>query len=275
MGNTIVLKPAPLTPLEAFVLADAAAAADLPPGVLNVITGAEDVGDALVTDPRVDLLSFTGSDAVGSTIMGRAAPGLKRVLLELGGKSALVVRHDADVPAAARATWSNVTHHAGQGCALLTRHLVHTSVHDEFVAHLIELAASTTVGDPADPATAMGPLISERQRARVESYIDAGRGDSTRSPSGADGRPACAAASSSSRRSSSASTTPARSPKRRSSGPSGRSPRSPMTTRPSPSPTSRATGSPARSTRPTPGRRSRWRRGCAPAASSSTAATSR
>ena len=142
-----------------------------------------------MTDPRVDLLSFTGSDAVGSTIMGRAAPGLKRVLLELGGKSALVVRHDADVPAAARAAWSNVTHHAGQGCALLTRHLVHASVHDEFVAHLIELAASTTVGDPADPATAMGPLISERQRARVESYIDAGRGDGAEIAVGG-GRPA-------------------------------------------------------------------------------------
>ncbi|WGL54143.1 aldehyde dehydrogenase family protein [Nocardioides sp. BP30] len=177
MGNTVVLKPSPLTPLEGLVLGAVAAEADLPPGVLNVVTGEGDVGDALVTDPRVDMISFTGSEATGSRVMASASGTLKRVVLELGGKSAMIVREDADVEAAAAAAFGSFTLHAGQGCVLLTRHLVHRAVADQFLAELDRRVRATVVGDPEDPSTTMGPLISAAQREKVLGYIDAGVGD--------------------------------------------------------------------------------------------------
>jgi aldehyde dehydrogenase (NAD+) len=170
-GNTVVLKPSPFTPYTALLLAGAAQRADLPPGVLNVVTGGADVGAALTTDPRVDLVSFTGSDAVGARILAAAAPRLTKVLLELGGKSALIVRADADLELAARIGAQNITTHAGQGCALLTRHLVHDSVHDDYCARIGSLLGRAPVGDPRDPATSVGPLIRPAARDRVESYV--------------------------------------------------------------------------------------------------------
>ena len=176
-GNTVVLKPSPLTPLEAIVLGEVADEVGLPAGVLNVVTGGTDVAEALTTDERVDLITFTGSDAVGAQIMAQAAPGLTPVLLELGGKSALVVREDADLDQAVPFGLSQLTIQAGQGCALCTRHLVHRSVFDEYVDRLVAMVPMVPVGDPAERGTGMGPLISAAQRERVERYVEAGRAE--------------------------------------------------------------------------------------------------
>jgi aldehyde dehydrogenase (NAD+) len=170
-GNTVVLKPSPYTPLTALAVAAAADEAGLPPGVVNVVTGGADVGAALTTDPRVDLVSFTGSDAVGAVIMAQAAPTLKRVILELGGKSPLIVCEDADLDVATSAGLTGFTFHAGQGCALTTRHLVHEKIYDAYVERVAAAAAALRVGDPADPATQMGPLIRESARERVEGFV--------------------------------------------------------------------------------------------------------
>ncbi len=170
-GNAVVLKPSPFTPYSALLIADAAQRADLPPGTLSVVTGGADVGVALTTDPRVDLISFTGSDVVGAVILAAAAPRLTKVLLELGGKSPLIVRADADLQIAARAGAASVTTHAGQGCALTTRHIVHDAVHGEYLERIAELLAHAVVGDPRDPRTTVGPLIRESARERVENYV--------------------------------------------------------------------------------------------------------
>ncbi|MDQ1567546.1 MAG: aldehyde dehydrogenase [Actinomycetota bacterium] len=174
-GNTVVLKPSPFTPFSALVLAVAAEEAELPAGVLNVVTGGPEVGRRLTTDPAVDMVTFTGSDVVGAAIMGQASPTLKRVLLELGGKSALIVRADADLDLAAATGAHHLTFQAGQGCALCTRHLVHASVVDAYTERLADRLAAVTVGDPADPAVGMGPLIRPAARERVERYVDAAR----------------------------------------------------------------------------------------------------
>jgi len=172
VGCTVVLKPSPYTPYQALLLGEIADEVGLPVGVLNIVTGGVEVGEALTSDKRVDLISFTGSDAVGARIQAQAAPTLKRVLLELGGKSALIVRADADLQAAAMTGLGGFTVHAGQGCALLTRHLVHNSVRGAYVEMLAQMANGIRVGDPADPATGMGPLIREVARNRTETYVD-------------------------------------------------------------------------------------------------------
>lgn len=173
-GNTVVLKPSPYTPFEALVLATAADEAGLPPGVFNVITGNTAVGELLTTDPRVDLVTFTGSDAVGSAITAQSAPTLKRLILELGGKSALIVRQDANLKMALSQALRGFTSHAGQGCAMNTRVLVHNSLRSGFVEQLAVAARAVRVGDPADPATEMGPLIRAVARDRVERYVELG-----------------------------------------------------------------------------------------------------
>ncbi|NEC90261.1 aldehyde dehydrogenase family protein [Streptomyces sp. SID12501] len=173
-GCTAVLKPAPATPLESLLIGDFADAAGLPPGVLNIVTGDIAAGRELTTHPMVDLVSFTGSDTVGRAVYAQASASLKKVVLELGGKSASIVRADADLDGAVRSALAGITTHAGQGCSLLTRTLVHESVHDELVARLSEGLAAVRVGDPADPATTMGPLISEAQRDKVEKLIHVG-----------------------------------------------------------------------------------------------------
>jgi aldehyde dehydrogenase (NAD+) len=177
MGNTVILKPSPLTPLSAFIIAQAADAAGLPPGVFNVINGDLEVGETLTTDPRVDLITFTGSDRVGAAIQAQAAPTLKRCIMELGGKSAMIVRADGNIGAAAQNALSSLTFHAGQACAAMTRFVVHNSVRAEFVARLGELFRAVKIGDPADPATRMGPLIRAAARDRVQALVDSAIGD--------------------------------------------------------------------------------------------------
>lgn len=172
-GCTLVLKPAPDTPLIAAAIARIVAEeTDIPAGVLNVINSSDHgVGAQLTTDPRVDLVSFTGSTATGKKIMIAAADTLKRVFLELGGKSAAVVLDDADLGAACFMTALNACTHAGQGCALTTRLVVPRERYDEAVEFAKGAMAAFGPGDPTDPSTLCGPLISATQRDRVESYL--------------------------------------------------------------------------------------------------------
>jgi aldehyde dehydrogenase (NAD+) len=170
-GNSMVIKPSPFTPYSTFLIAEAAQRAGLPDGVINVVTGGSDVGDQLVGDPRVDLISFTGSDKVGALIARRAAPRMVRLVLELGGKSPLIVCADADLRIAARAGAQSATYHAGQGCALTTRHLVHHRVREEYLELLAEQISEVKVGDPTDPATGMGPLIRPEAVNRVHRLV--------------------------------------------------------------------------------------------------------
>jgi aldehyde dehydrogenase (NAD+) len=171
-GNTAIVKAPPQCPLQTLVFAEAAAAAEIPPGVLNFVSGSSmEIGQLLSSDPRVDLVSFTGSDVVGGKIMAQAAPTIKRVFLELGGKSALIVRADADLDLAAQVGLSSTTVLAGQGCILTTRHLVHHSVYEDYLERIASLAKSVVIGDPADARTTVGPLISAAQRDRSERYV--------------------------------------------------------------------------------------------------------
>ncbi len=170
VGCTAVLKPSPYTPFEALILGEIAEEIGLPKGVLNIVTGDVDAASLLTCDKRVDLVSFTGSDKVGAMIQEQAAPTLKRCLLELGGKSALIVGSDADVQQAAIAGSFFCTH-AGQGCALTTRHLVHNSIRPHYVATLKGIIAQLTIGNPVDPGVTFGPLIREVARKRTEDYV--------------------------------------------------------------------------------------------------------
>ncbi|WP_018501867.1 aldehyde dehydrogenase family protein [Parafrankia discariae] len=188
-GCTVVLKPAPTTPLEAFVLGEMADEAGLPPGVLNIVSGGIAAGEALTTHPGVDIVSFTGSDTVGRLVYTQAAQSLKKVVLELGGKSANIITADVDLDLVVPTIVNGMTTHAGQGCSLLTRTLVHRSRLDELVGLVKQRLDHITVGDPADPATTMGPLISAAQRAKVESLISAGRAEGAQVAYGG-GRPA-------------------------------------------------------------------------------------
>jgi acyl-CoA reductase-like NAD-dependent aldehyde dehydrogenase len=188
-GCTVVLKPAPSTPLETLLLGEVADAAGLPPGVLNIVTGDIAAGQALTSHPGVDVVSFTGSDAVGRLVYAQAAPTLKKVILELGGKSASIILPDADLSRAAASVAVNMTAQAGQGCSLLTRTLVHESLFDELVGRVKTELDAVLVGDPADPAVTMGPLISAAQRAKVEALIQAGRDEGAQIAYGG-GRPA-------------------------------------------------------------------------------------
>ncbi|NKQ56221.1 aldehyde dehydrogenase [Amycolatopsis sp. K13G38] len=172
-GNTVVLKPAPDTPwCAASVGRLIAEETDIPPGVVNIVTSSEhSLGSSLVEDPRVDLVSFTGSTATGRSVMTVAAQTLKKVFLELGGKSAYVVLDDADLGAACGMAAFTVCTHAGQGCALTTRLLVPRERYDEAVEKTAAALSGIRVGDPANPRTLCGPLISARQRDRVEGYL--------------------------------------------------------------------------------------------------------
>ena len=187
-GNTLVLKPSPFTPYSALLFGEIAEEIGLPRGVLNIVTGGTEVGTLLSSDPRVDLVSFTGSEGVGAAIMAQAAPTLKRVHLELGGKSALIVREDADIARAAQMAVGVLSVNAGQGCALLTRLLVHNSVRKQFVETAAAVAAHFKIGDAADPSVMMGPLIRESQRAKVEHYIASAQDEGARLVTGG-GRP--------------------------------------------------------------------------------------
>ena len=185
-GNTVVLKPAELTPLTAVRLSEIALEAGLPEGVLNVVTGRGSVvGQRLVEHPGVAKIGFTGSTEVGRGVMEAAAATIKRVTLELGGKSANVVFADADLEAAATRAPSAVFGNAGQDCCARSRILVERSVYDRFLELLVDRTAAVRVGDPDDDATEMGPLISAAHREKVSSYVNgsvAFRGDTPDTP---------------------------------------------------------------------------------------------
>ena len=172
-GNTVVLKPAELTPLTALRLAELALEAEFPEGVLNVVAGPGSVvGRRLVEHPDVAKIGFTGSTEVGREVMKSAAETIKRVTLELGGKSANVVFADADLEAAAAGAPYAVFGNAGQDCCARSRILVERSAYDGFVELLVSAAAGVKLGDPESPETEMGPLVSAARRETVSSYVD-------------------------------------------------------------------------------------------------------
>ncbi|WP_445168890.1 aldehyde dehydrogenase [Mycolicibacterium sp. Dal123E01] len=173
-GNTVVLKPAPETPwCAAHIGRIIAEHTDFPPGVVNIVTSSNPrIGAQLSEDPRVDLVSFTGSTATGAAVMAAAAGNITKVCLELGGKSAFVVLDDADLTRACGTAALAVSRHAGQGCAFTTRLLVPRDRYDDAVDAAATAMAGIVVGDPTDPATVCGPLISARQRDRVQGYLD-------------------------------------------------------------------------------------------------------
>jgi acyl-CoA reductase-like NAD-dependent aldehyde dehydrogenase len=175
-GNTVVLKPAEQTPLTALELGRVAEEAGLPAGVLNIVTGfGETAGAALVRHPEVDKIAFTGSTEVGRHIQREAAGSLKRVSLELGGKSPNIVMEDADIDAAVRGATMAIFYNTGQACTAGSRLLVHESIRDEFVEKLVKRAAGYAPGDPLDPKTRLGPLVSQAQLDRVLGYVQTGR----------------------------------------------------------------------------------------------------
>ena len=175
-GCTIVMKPAELTSLSALRIAELALEAGLPNGVLNIVTGpGRTVGEALVNHPDVDKVTFTGSPGVGRGIMKGAAGNFKRVSLELGGKSANVIFDDANLEAAAKAAAAGIFFNAGQVCSAGSRVLVQERAYDEVVERLVARAEALRIGDPADRATALGPVISEKQMRSILDYVEIGK----------------------------------------------------------------------------------------------------
>lgn len=181
-GCTVVLKAAPDTPWSALALGELIAAhTDIPPGVVNVLTtSGPEIGRALVAHPGVDMVSFTGATATGRQVMAAAAAGVKRVFLELGGKSACVILDDADLASAVTHAAASVCVHAGQGCAITTRMLAPAARCDEAVALAAAVMERIPYGDPADESNLMGPLISETHRRWVESLVAAATADGAR-----------------------------------------------------------------------------------------------
>ncbi|MGH3141817.1 MAG: gamma-aminobutyraldehyde dehydrogenase, partial [Gaiellales bacterium] len=175
-GNTIVLKPAEITPLTSVMFAEAAQEAGIPDGVVNVVTGSGPVaGEALVSHPDVDMVSFTGSSAVGRRVMTLAAAGPRRVHLELGGKAPFVVFDDADLEAAVQGAVAGALINTGQDCTAATRAYVQRPLYDAFVAGVAEVMSQVVLGDPQDPATDQGPLVSRRQQERVAGFVERAR----------------------------------------------------------------------------------------------------
>ncbi|MCJ2520452.1 MAG: aldehyde dehydrogenase family protein [Candidatus Thermoplasmatota archaeon] len=180
-GNTVILKPATYTPLTALEYARLAMKAGVPSGVLNVVTGSgSEVGEELVSNPKVDRVAFTGSTEVGRKVMAMAASTVKKVTLELGGKAPMVVLEDADMEEAIRGTLFGAFLHQGQVCLSGTRLLLPSSLHDSFLKRLIEKTKSLRLGPTSSWETDLGPLISESQREGVEGYIAGGLGDGAR-----------------------------------------------------------------------------------------------
>jgi betaine-aldehyde dehydrogenase len=177
-GCTVVLKPSEIAPFNAFILAEVVEAAGLPKGVFNLVTGfGPAAGEALVRHPQVDMISFTGSTRAGKRISEVAAQTVKRVALELGGKSASVILEDADLAAAVKGTVNGCYLNSGQTCTALTRMLVPQSKYDEAAKLAVEAAKGFTLGDPMSEATRLGPLSSAMQRDRVREYIRKGQAE--------------------------------------------------------------------------------------------------
>ncbi|HEX9832407.1 MAG TPA: aldehyde dehydrogenase [Mycobacterium sp.] len=190
-GNTVVLKPAPDTPWCAAVLGELILEhTDIPAGVVNIVTSSDHgVGALLSKDPRVDMVSFTGSTNTGRAVMADGAATLKKVFLELGGKSAFLVLDDADLAGACSMSAFTASMHAGQGCAITTRLVAPRARYDEAVEAAAATMAGLRPGDPNDAGTVCGPLISERQRERVQAYLDSATDEGGKFACGG-GRPA-------------------------------------------------------------------------------------
>jgi aldehyde dehydrogenase (NAD+) len=190
-GNTLVLKPAPDTPWAAAVLGELIAEhTDFPAGVINIVTASDHgVGALLSRDPRVDMVSFTGSTNTGRAVMSDGSATLKKVFLELGGKSAFLVLDDADLAGACSMSAFTAAMHAGQGCAITTRLVVPRARYDEAVEAAAATMAGLKPGDPNEPGTICGPVISERQRDRIQGYLDSAIAEGGRFACGG-GRPA-------------------------------------------------------------------------------------
>lgn len=190
-GNTVVLKPAPDTPWCAAVLGELITEhTDIPAGVLNIVTSSDHgVGALLSKDPRVDMVSFTGSTATGRAVMADGAATLKKVFLELGGKSAFLVLDDADLAGACSMAAFTASMHAGQGCAITTRLVVPRNRYDEAVEAAAATMGGLKPGDPTNPGTICGPVISARQRDRIQEYLDSAIAEGGRFACGG-GRPA-------------------------------------------------------------------------------------
>jgi aldehyde dehydrogenase (NAD+) len=188
-GCTVVFKPAPETPLDAFRLGEIFAEAGLPEGVLSVVPAGREVGEHLVTHPGVDKVSFTGSTAAGKRIGGLCGERLKRCTLELGGKSAAIILDDADLAATMPMLMPNAIMNNGQACVAQTRILAPRDRYDEVVEAIVEQVKLMPVGDPLDPATQVGPLVASRQRDRVEGYLRSGQEEGAKVAIGG-GRPA-------------------------------------------------------------------------------------
>lgn len=181
MGNTVVLKPSPLTPATTVEMARIASECGLPPGVFNVVTGPHpDLGETLVSHPDVDHVAFTGSTATGRRIMELAASTIKHVILELGGKCPAIILRDADLPTALDALTVGAFFHSGQACIASSRILVPRSMQDEVVAGLVQRAHSLTVGDPMDWSSDLGPLITAVQLERVAAHVAGAQADGAR-----------------------------------------------------------------------------------------------
>ena len=175
VGCCVVLKPHPWTPLDAFEMAKAAQDAEIPRGVFNVITGHGEVGDELTSNPGVDMITFTGSTVTGRRILARAADQIKRVKLELGGKSAQILLDDVPQAVAQSIGFGTALAHCGQGCALTTRLLMPEHLMDAYLTGVQAMRAHIVMGDPAEDATVnLGPLIREQQRERVHGYVKSG-----------------------------------------------------------------------------------------------------
>ena len=185
----IVLKPAPETPLDAYILAEAFADAGLPKGVLNIVPAGREVGEHLVKHPDVDKISFTGSTAAGKRIMSLCGEQLKRVSLELGGKSAAVILDDADLDTTIPGLLPNSMMNNGEACVAQTRILAPRDRYQDVVDRLVDAVRAMPVGDPMDPSTQIGPLVASRQRDRVEGYIAVGQEEGAKVAIGG-GRPA-------------------------------------------------------------------------------------
>lgn len=185
MGNTVLVKPAPQDPLSVYRMAEALQEAGAPPGVVNVVSGSHpDTGEAAVDSPDVDMVSFTGSTAVGQRIAEVCGRFMKRQLMELGGKGAALVFDDADVDAAVSGIGTTFSFYSGQICTAPTRVLAQRGVYDRVVSRLAAYASRLPVGDPRERATVVGPLISAAHRDRVESFIELGRKEGARPVAG-------------------------------------------------------------------------------------------
>ncbi|WP_028802760.1 aldehyde dehydrogenase family protein [Streptomyces sp. 142MFCol3.1] len=190
MGNTVVVKPAPQDPLSVYRMAEALEAAGAPPGVVNVVSGSRpEAGEAAVDCPDVDMVSFTGSTAVGQRIAEVCGRGMKRQLMELGGKGAAVVFDDADLDSAVSGIGTTFSFYSGQVCTAPTRVIVQRGVYDRLVGRLAAYAGHLTVGDPREQGTVVGPVISAAHRDRVEAYVELGRKEGARVVAGGE-RPA-------------------------------------------------------------------------------------